>query len=92
MGPLKDCACTNRKVQITSIAAVVSAAALRDPLPAFAGKALRAIGPESEFKILPRRLHIRENVKQFKGAYCTFAHGSIVLNSLKFVKGKMLKK
>jgi len=86
MGPLKDRSRADSEVEVTSVAAIESASPFSDPLPALAGKALRAVRPKPIFQVGAGRFHIREKIEQFKGANCAFAHVSIVLNSLTFVK------
>lgn len=86
MRPLEDGSCPHREVELALIAAVVSALASRDPLPAGACRAGCAVWPEAGFEVYPSSLLIGEHCEELEGRNCALAHVPIVHNSLEGVK------
>ena len=86
MRPLEDGSRPNREVQLTLVAAVISALPRGDPVLTRASRAGNAVGPEAGFEIDPRGFLIGEHCEELEGRNCALAHGLIVDNSREGVK------
>ena len=53
MRTLENGACTNRKIQLTEIAAIIAAFSRGDSVGAGAGWALNSLTPNASFKVYP---------------------------------------
>src|SRR5207253_9474044 len=87
MGTLENGSRSDGEINLTGIAAVVTALAGSDSFAGLASWTDSTIGPKPRFQIEPCGLRIGEHLEQLERADCAFAHALNVLDSRTFVKG-----